>query len=79
MADALSLEGNDMLQETEYFVRAFDRFFDCMNVRSLKEGERKMKPDLSPYREASDPRLTVSNNCMRINLALNSMHVLSSI
>ena len=60
VADALSLEGNDMLRETEHFVRMFDRFFDCMNVRSLKEGVYKRKPDLSPYRESSDPRLTVS-------------------
>lgn len=60
VADALSLEGSDMLRETEHFVRTFDRFFDCMNVRSLKEGVYKRKPDLSPYQEASDPRFTVS-------------------
>ena len=66
VADALSLEGDPTLCETEKFVRNFDRFFDCMNVRSLKEGQYKRKPDLRPYRSASDPRLTVSYNVISI-------------
>ena len=60
VADAFSLEGDDSLRETEKFVRNFDKFFDCMNVCSLAEGKYKRKPDLRPYRSASDPRLTVS-------------------
>ena len=60
MADAFSLEGNDGLRETERFVRFFDKFFDCMNVRNFNEAVYKRKPDLRPYRSADDPRLSVS-------------------
>lgn len=60
MADAFSLEGNEKLHETERFVRTFDRFFDCMNVRSFKECIYKRKPDLRPYRKSNDSRLSVS-------------------
>lgn len=42
------------------FIRNFDRFFDCLNVRSSKEAVYKRKPDLRPYRDPCDPRLTVS-------------------
>ncbi len=31
------------------FCENIDAFFDCMNVRSLHEGHRKIKPNLLPY------------------------------
>lgn len=46
--------------ETAKFCRVFDRFFDCMNTRSLSEGRQKRKPDLEPYRSHKDSRLAVS-------------------
>ena len=37
----------------------FDKFFDCLNVRSPDEHKRQRKPDLKPYTSASDERLCV--------------------
>lgn len=36
MAEALAYENNPDTKETERFVRNFDKFFDVVNVRSLK-------------------------------------------
>lgn len=64
VADALSLEENENLRETERFIRHMDRFFDCMNVRNFQEAIYKRKPDLRPYRSPDDARLSVSEkNC----------------
>ena len=61
MANALDYYGDpDTTTETRKFVRNFDRFFDCLNVRCTQEGIQKRKPDLRPYRDPSDSRLTVS-------------------
>lgn len=62
IAEAFSLEEDDGLYETERFVRNFDRFFDCMNVRNFEEAIYKRKPDLRPYRSCDDSRLSVNNN-----------------
>ena len=59
MADALSIMNAEDTSETEKFIRLMDTFFDCLNVRSLNEGDRKRKPNLKPYREASDERFKV--------------------
>ena len=48
--------GGPQVQETAKFVLLMDRFFDCMNTRHLNEGQRKLKPDLDPYRDVNDPR-----------------------
>ena len=50
---------NDETTETEAFLRMFDKFFDCVNVRTLSEGIKKKKPNLMPYRSSSDERLKV--------------------
>ena len=47
--------------ETERFVRTFDKFFDCLNVRSTDEYIKKRKPNLRPYTDVTDERLTVSS------------------
>lgn len=39
----------------------FDKFFDCLNVRSLDEWAKKKKPYLKPYRSSTDERLGVSH------------------
>lgn len=59
VADAMSIEEDPVLQETETFIRNFDKFFDCMNARSMTECIYKRKPDLRPYRSTSDHRLNV--------------------
>lgn len=56
MAEVLAYENNPDTKETERFVHTFDKFFDLMNVRSLKEGVHKCKPNLLPYRNNSQSR-----------------------
>ena len=60
VANALAYFGEAETKETEYFIRQFDRLFDCLNVRSLTEWYEK-KPDLKPYTTPDDSRLQVSN------------------
>lgn len=62
VAHALEYLGDDHMAETVEFVKLFDRFFDCFNVRCLKEGTQKRKPDLQPYTDPCDCRLTVSDH-----------------
>ena len=51
--------GDPDTAETEIFIRTFDRFFDCLNVRSASEWTQKKKPDLKPYTSSDDERLKV--------------------
>eukprot|EP00112_Aurelia_sp_Birch-Aquarium-sp1_P023057 Seg6738.1 transcript_id=Seg6738.1/GoldUCD/mRNA.D3Y31 product="hypothetical protein" protein_id=Seg6738.1/GoldUCD/D3Y31 len=44
------------------FCDSSDKFFDCLNVRSLTEHERKKKPFLKPYTSPDDERLTWLKN-----------------
>jgi len=46
-------------RETERFCRVFDQFFDIFNTRSLKEADRKAKPNLKPI-ELNDDRFKVN-------------------
>ena len=66
MADALSFYGYVDTSETERFVRFFDKFFDCLNVRSTDEYIRQRKPNLRPYTEITDERLTVRSYVVRM-------------
>ena len=59
VANALNYFNLDKTAETEEFVRKFNRFFDCMNVRSMTEGVEKRNPDLRPYLDSEDDRLRV--------------------
>ena len=52
---------NEDYSETAKFCKMFDRFFDCMNVRSICEGRNKRKPDLEPYQDVVDTRFHVSH------------------
>lgn len=47
-------------RETQRFISYFDRVFDCLNVRSLSEWQRKKKLNLKPYTSKEDERLDVS-------------------
>ncbi len=67
VADAFSYEANSNLRETERFVRLFDRFFDCMNVRNFTEAIYQRKPDLRPYRRSDDPRLSVCSVILQLS------------
>lgn len=45
--------------ETENFCRVFNKFFDCLNTRSLEEAARKRNKDVDCYRSGDDTRLKV--------------------
>ena len=45
-----------LYSETESY---FDKFFDCLNVRSFSEWKASRKPDRKPYTSPDDPRLEV--------------------
>ncbi len=47
------------MSETARFFLLCDRFFDCLNVRSLREDVFRRKPDLAPYKRVDDPRFEV--------------------
>ena len=51
--------GGDDAQETAGFILLMDRFFDCLNVRSDVEGQRRRKPDMLPYTDVNDARFQV--------------------
>ena len=57
MANALHFYGLEETKKTEKFVRMFDKFLDCLNVRCCVQHR---KPDLRPYRSPDDGRLKVS-------------------
>ena len=59
VCDAFSYFGDPTTKETEKFILMMDRFFDCLNVRSLNQWREKRKPDLKPYTSVNDPRLKV--------------------
>ena len=59
VANAIAFLNDKDTEETEKFIRHMDTFFDCLNVRSLREGDRRRKPNLQPYRETTDERFKV--------------------
>ena len=60
MANALDYFGDPETKETEILLRHFDRFFDCLNVRSMAEAGQRGKDDLKPYISVDYERLAVS-------------------
>ena len=59
MANGLSRCRDPKTTETEIFVRQFDQFFDCLNVRNRDEHFKRRKPHLRPYTSPNDYRLKV--------------------
>ena len=58
VAEALAFDGKPPdTRETQRFVSMFNRFFDMMNVRSLKEATPKRQTDKAPYRHLDDKRI----------------------
>ena len=60
VANAFSYFDDPDTTETQRFVSLFDKFFDCLNVRSTNEWIGKRNPNLKPYTSPSDERLEVS-------------------
>ena len=59
VANALQFYGQSETKETERFIKFFDKFFDCLNVRGVNEDVTKKKPNLSPFRSPNDQCLVV--------------------
>ena len=47
------------MEKTVEFVLAFDKFFDCLNVKSLEAGKRCRNAFKAPYRDNWDFRIEV--------------------
>jgi len=58
VANVLALQDDPLILETRRFVRMF-KFFDLLNVRSLKEASHERNPDKEQYRCVNDDRLKV--------------------
>ena len=60
VASVMKAHSGPECRETSNFLHLMNRFFDCLNTRSIDEANRKRNPDLSPYRTVEDERFTVS-------------------
>lgn len=65
VACALEVLNREATQQTRLFIRMMDKFFDCLNVKSKKIGERKRKDFLKPYTTPLDERFEVSTNAAK--------------
>ena len=59
VASALEAMHRDETRETRVFIRHIDKFFDCLNVKSPLMSVHQRKPEIAPYRSASDERFKV--------------------
>ena len=65
MSVALSRFETPESTATAKYCEMIDSFLDCLNVRSLSEGSRKIKPLLEPYVSQNDDRFTwLIENCL---------------
>ena len=62
VAIALEEAGNDEVLGTAEFCRMMNDFFDCTNVRSLTEHEKKRNPLIKPYTSQDDERFSWLND-----------------
>jgi hypothetical protein len=46
------------VSETAHFCQLMNDFFDCCNVRSTHEHQRRLNPQLAPYESCDDSRFT---------------------
>ena len=61
MAAVLRSFGTLETEGTEKYCEMVDGFFDCLNVRSTTEHQKKRKPFLAPYRDSQDGRYMLSS------------------
>ena len=64
VAEAFKYSGDPETQETARFCSIFDKFFDCLNVRSIDECVHKRKPDRRPYKYEDDSCLKVLDHIL---------------
>nr|XP_054764639.1 uncharacterized protein LOC129271286 [Lytechinus pictus] len=60
VANALKLQsqktGDTSTDGTRQYIEMFNKFFDCLNVSTLLEGQRKRNPNMMPYSSVNDQR-----------------------
>lgn len=61
VAKVLRAFGPPEAAATSKLCEMVDNFFDCLNVRSLTESQKKRKPFLAPYRSIDDERYIYLN------------------
>jgi hypothetical protein len=66
VSKALEHYGDPDTAETQIFVLMMDKFFDCLNGRSPTAHIRLRKPNLKPYTDPCDERLTVRSQLTKI-------------
>ena len=59
MAAVLRSFGPVEVAATATYCEMIDGFFDCLNVRSTTEHQRRRKPFLAPYRDVHDNRYVI--------------------
>ena len=74
VTSALQVLNRDDTVETRHFIRMMDYFFDCLNVKSPRQGILERKEYCHPYSSPSDQRfkvlpLTPSHIHMRAQVA----------
>ena len=81
VACAFDYFGDPETKETEVFVRMFDRFFDCLNVRSPTEWYQKKKESLKPYTSPDDDRLQVyaKFTCLIVKLCMYTCMLIGNV
>ena len=65
VAKVMNLHEGEEAKETAKFIANMDRFFDCLNTRTLTEGVKTRKDDLLPYTDRNDERFNFLNEFLR--------------
>ena len=79
VASALQMVRPDETRETRLFIRMIDQFFDCLNVKSPRQGILQRKEYRLPYKTANDHRFKVKTCYMLIVLIGDQLVVLSKV
>ena len=53
-------KGDNTMEGTREFIEMFNKFFDCLNISSAQEGQRKRNPNMMPYTSVDDARFQVN-------------------
>lgn len=65
VAKVMNLHGGEEAKETAKYIANMDRFFDCLNTRSLTEGIETQKDSLPPYTDMNDIRFNFLDEFLR--------------
>ena len=80
MAAVLRSFGPPEAEGTAKYCEMVDGFFDCLNVRSTTEHQRKRKPFLAPYHDTQDGRYNNDNfyySCIHVVICIFSSFLCS--